>query len=107
MHVDYMIMKSGEEGQELTEKGKGIDHDEGNPIIVYRVRDGEEDCKVIGAHVVTPKGADHWAAERLATDIKNMGYGRMIWKSDQEPAIVALRDLVRTYLGIAVTLEDG
>ena len=40
-------------------------------------------------------------------DIKMMVYGRVIWKSDQEPSIVALRELVRKYLGVAVTLDTG
>ena len=56
INVDYMTMKSGKEGQEIRVKGQQDQHDEGNPIVVYRVRDGPEDRKTMGAHVVPSKG---------------------------------------------------
>ena len=50
------------------------------------------------------KGANPYAAKRLTQDILWFGYPRVIWKSDQEPSIVSLRELVQQMLGTAVDI---
>ena len=50
------------------------------------------------AHVVPKKGTEfQWIAKQLDLDVKRFGYnGRLVVKSDQEPAVVDLmRDLAR------------
>ena len=97
---DYMTMKSTEGRKREWEKGEKGGVDEGLPIIVWK----ERKSGVINAHVVPEKGANHYAAKRIAQDIKWLGYGELVWKSDQEAAIVALRDLVQEYVGQAVRI---
>ena len=48
--------------------------------------------KFVGAHVVPVKGLgeDRYAAEKVRRDVTWLGYSRVILKSDNEPAIVAV-----------------
>lgn len=89
--------------KEFKDKGEQALDEDKNPIVVYRACGGEDDPNWVGAHAVPKKGADHYAAQRFANDLKWMGYGRIFWKSDQEPSIIALRDRVKEYCGAAVT----
>lgn len=52
--------------------------------------------QAICAHVVPAKGADtEWVTQQIVRDIKRLGYfGRVILRSDQEPAIVAFLEQV-------------
>ena len=102
MHLDYMTMKEREEGQEDSEKGSK-EHDSGTPILAYVLKP----AGWYGAHVVPHKGANMYAGKRLAQDLKWFGYPRVIWKSDQEPSILSLRDLVQQTLGASVTVDGN
>ena len=77
--MDYMGLKKRE-----PEEGE-------NPIIVL----AERKHKNKFAHVIKCKGAeDHYAVEQVASDIISLGYSHFVFKSDQEPAIVALKAAV-------------
>ena len=77
--MDYMGLKKRE-----PEEGE-------NPIIV--IVDRKSKCKF--AHVLKNKGSgDHYAIERVAMEIVNLGYSHFIFKTDQEPAILTLKDAV-------------
>ena len=61
-------------------------------------------------HVVPRKGADiDWIADRVKKDLYRMGhYGRLIIKSDGEPAIVALlEEVARRRAGAVTVLEKS
>jgi len=62
-----------------------------NPIIVIVDRKS----KMKHANVIKNKGnEDHYAVERVALDIINMGYSHFVFKTDQEPAILTLKEAV-------------
>ena len=76
MHADYCFL---------------IQEDEDGTITVLVVRFRRQ--KLTFAHVVPVKGADiESAAKRLIEDVKASGIKRVVMKSDQEPAILALKD---------------
>ena len=56
-------------------------------------------CKMKFAHMVEEKGPNEYAIEQVKEDIESMGIRRMIFKTDQEPAIVALRERIIEALG--------
>ena len=60
--------------------------------------------KFIGAHLVPQKGLgeDRYAAENIRRDILWLGYSRIILKSDNEPAIVAVTKEVLKTLKVEV-----
>ena len=58
----------------------------GMPILVMHDRWTE---KVI-AHVIQEKGVHDYAVGRLELEIRNLGYKRVVLKSDQERSIKAL-----------------
>ena len=57
------------------------------------------------AHTVEEKGPNEYAIEQVKEDIESMGIRRMIIKTDQESAIVALRERIIDALGTRV--EDS
>ena len=61
--------------------------------------------KVIFAHMLPRKGLDEHVVARVAQDLKSLGYKMIILKSDQEPALLALKDEVRRGLAHDVMTE--
>ena len=85
MGIDYGYLK---EGYISEERGHGT----GKPILV--VKDGKS--KWLAAHMVPKKGSDPFAITVLLREIeKVMGYKRIVLKSDQEPAILDLKNKVK------------
>lgn len=79
--VDYMFM--GDKQSEGDESGM--------PILVVKDRK----TRIIRARVVPNKGRHWYAIKMLVGIINNLGHKRIIFKSDQEPSIMALKDAVR------------
>ena len=84
------------------------DEDVGETAVIMKilvVKDAYS--KFIGAHVVPMKGVgpDRYAAEKLRRDILWLGYSRVIIKTDNEPAIVAL--LGETLKSLKVEVVDA
>ena len=77
--------------------GSGQHEDDGshNPILIM----DDDTTKVIAAHMVPRKGPDEYSVNRLAQDIKGLGCRRIIFKGDQEPTILALKDPVKAATG--------
>ena len=94
-------MGDREEDKPESEKGEQTKHI-GTPIIAYKLKP----AGWFGADAVPGKSGNHYAAKRLSQDLKWFGYPRVIWTSHQEPSIVALRDLVQQYLGVAVDISS-
>lgn len=62
-----------------------------NPIIVSVDRK----TKMKHTNVIKTKGEqDHYAIERMAQDFLQVGYGHFVFKSDQQPAILSLKEAV-------------
>jgi len=71
-----------------TSRGDGDDQPKsGTPTLVVRDRWS----KSIYAHVLPSKGLEHAYGEKcILTDLQKLGYKRVVMKSDQEPAMIAL-----------------
>jgi len=59
------------------------------------------------ARVVPKKGSDPYAIHAVKQIIENLGYSKIVFKSDQEPSIVALKVLVKNALDIQVIREES
>ena len=94
--LDYMWMEEHEE-----------DEEKGMPIIVGRCRR----TKWVFAEVVPHKGMDPYAVKRVTQSLKLLGYPKLDLKTDQEPAILKLKEAVgrelRSDHGITVIVEES
>ena len=64
--------------------------------------------KFLCGHMIPGKGMDmEWTAQRVSTDIDNLGYRRISLRSDQEPAIIALLEKVKRLCSTEVVLETA
>ena len=52
--------------------------------------------------MVEEKGPNEYAIDQVKEDIESMGIRRLIFKTDQEPAIIALRERIIEALGSKV-----
>ena len=91
--IDYMFMHDKQkEGEER-----------GMPILVMKDRK----TRVVRARVVPQKGRNAYAIKILAGMIVSLGYKKILLKSDQEPAVLALKEAVKNELGIEVIDEES
>ena len=70
----------------------GVDDEEAlMPIIVMF------DCHTgyVAANLVPKKGAIEFTIKRMIQDLDILGYKKLILKSDQEPAIIALKQAIK------------
>ena len=89
--MDYAYLNEQDQGQEK------------RPLLVMKDRKRGK----ISVIMIPKKGEDPKAILLAAREIRRLGYGTMVWKSDQEPAIQALQERVRMSLGngFDVTME--
>ena len=79
----------------MTSEGDGEDEDQlGMPILVMHDRQSGK----VNSNVVPSKGVNPYAVMRCVQNIKLLGYYKLLFKSDQEPAIVAFREAVKVAL---------
>ena len=78
--IDYMYMEM-----------KGEETERGMPILVMR----DSESKWISSTVVPHKGRRGYAIKRLKKDLEALGHRKMKLRSDQEPAILVLKEQVR------------
>ena len=91
--VDYMFMHDNQgEGEER-----------GMPIMVVKDRK----TRVIRARVVPQKGNHGYGIKVLSGVIESLGHSRVILKSDQEPALMSLKDAVKSEVRADVVLEES
>ena len=76
----------------------------GRPVLVMK---DQKSKKVAG--IMVPAKDSGKAIALMTREMKRLGYGSMTWKSDQEPAILTLKEKVRKELGPAydVTMEES
>ncbi len=67
--------------------GQGDAEDQENPVLVMV----DEDTGMIFAHVVARKGPDPEAMAKVMADLELLGYRKLVFKTDQEPAMTALQ----------------
>ena len=91
--IDYMFM--GDQ--------QGKEEEKGMPMLVLKDRR----TKVLWARVVPAKGVNAHAVKQLAKQIALLGHKRILFKSDGEPAIKALKEAVKNELCIDVIPEES
>ena len=83
--MDYMYL--GNQGERLEKEEQG-----GVPTVVMRCNRS----RVTFAHVCRAKGAtDEWVVKKLAKDIDSLGYGSVVLRADNEPAIVQMQEAIK------------
>jgi glutaredoxin len=99
--IDYAYFgETSEERKERKEKEKnGEDVKRGDmPFVVVKDRKS----KKMWAYIVREKGVNPYAVKKLAKILSGTGYRRVIIKSDQEPAVMSLKEAVKRELDLEV-----
>ena len=91
--IDYMFMS----------QKQGVGEEKGMPILVMKDRESG----TVMSRLVPEKGATGYAVKRLAQDIDLLGYNKLVLKSDQEPAIIALKAAVKRENINNIILEES
>ncbi len=90
--VDYMYMH----GEQEKEEEKGM------PIVVMK----EDRTKVVLAKVVPSKGVDGYAVGEMRKAREKHGPKKRIMRSDNEPAMLALKEAVRKETDLEIVMEE-
>ncbi len=91
IHMDYWFMRDDEVEENVT-------------VLNFK----EKGTKMFGAHVVRKKGIANEEATRIIKDIEKMGCkGKVIVKTDQEPAIMAVAKEIRRLRNEDTVLENS
>ena len=98
---DYCYLSSRACARDQPEGGDGRGHQ--NPVLVM----WDSKSKSLFGHVVMAKGVDNQMVDRavamVVQDLNSLGYERVSFRSDNEPAITAFLNLVaRSWLGEVV-----
>ena len=90
----------------LNERDDPLQEAAGAPIWVSKC----DRNRWIGAAIVPTKGADEYAVAELKNDVIRSGFTEVLVRSDNEPAILALKESAPTALklaGVAVKAEES
>ena len=91
--VDYMFMHDNQgEGEEKR-----------MPIVVIK----DWKTRTTRARVVPQKGSHWYGIKVLSGVIESLGHSKVILKSDQEPALLSLKDAVKSESRIKLVLEES
>ena len=96
--IDYMFMTDTQRE----------DEEVGMPILVSKDLI-HKSCGtgMISARVVPQKGLHAYAVKQLSQDLENLGHSSLIFKSDGEPSIVALKTAVKNERSERIVLETS
>ena len=83
------------------DKNKKSEEENGMPIIVMK----DTGTGIKFARAVPRKGVDPYAVDKVASDIRRLGYRKLLFKSDGGPSLVALKQAVKNALDIEIILE--
>ncbi len=90
--LEYMYTRSEQEKEE----------EKGMPIVVVK----DHKSKVLMAKVVPNKGVNEYAVEVVRRFVEQFGHNKVILKSDNVPAILALREAVRRETSVEIVIEE-
>ena len=79
------------------------EEDKGMPVLVLK----DFRSKMALARVVPKEGRDQYAIARLYKYVADLGYKKLLLKSDKEVAIIALKEAVRRERNQDITLEES
>ncbi len=83
--------------------GRAYSKPSGQPILVLKTRN----TQVVAAGVVPVKGPHTHSVDLIVKFLKFVGERKVILKSDQEPAILALRGAVMAHSEFSVSGEES
>ena len=92
IRLDYMCMHSEQEKEE----------EKGMPIVAAK----DNETKMTMARAAPSKGVDSYAVETVKRMVERLGYKKIIMKSDNEPAILALQEAVRRETDVEIVMEE-
>ena len=95
VHLDYMFLTSGEEREEEDEEKSGM------PILVAL----DQESGMTFSSVVPKKGANAYAIVRLCNDLSLLGHAKLVLKSDNEPAIISLKEAVQADSSLKIEIS--
>ena len=67
----------------------------------------DSNTKVMFARMMPRKGRDAYAIRQVTNDLESLGHPKIILKSDNEPAIKALKDCVRMESSLEMVMEES
>ena len=102
--IDYMWQK-GETHRER--KGGKIVNEGGSMPTVVMDFSREDSDQWVSAFVVPAKGPEDYAIDAVGKEIEKSGLTKMSIKSDQEPAIQALRDEIKRHTHVEIVDESS
>ncbi len=98
---DYYYMKRPNDGKEKKEHD---DYDDEIPMVAWT----DSNSKAVGSFAVPNKGECEYAIRRGQQDVnKILGYNKMIFRGDQEPALRVLMERIKTLCGDQCILEES
>ena len=77
--------------------------DKGMPVMVIKDRS----TGIIRARVVIQKGSRWYSIKVLSGAIESLGHSKVVLKSGQEPALLALKDSVKSEVRADVIMEES
>ena len=81
-------------------------HDAEDTLPLIAIKDSES--RAVFSHALEAKGVNDYAIAQCCADVTSLGYRRVVFKSDQEPALVALLKAVAVKLeGVEVVPEES
>ena len=73
------------------------------PLVVVKDRK----TRIVRARLVPQKGVNGYAVKVVSGIVERLGHLKIILKSDQEPAMLALKDAVRSENRIDIVMEES
>ena len=96
VHIDYMYMKSQRTGDQEEE-----DDQESMPIMVL----SDQKTEMTFSSLVPKKGVHAYAIMCVCSDLSYLGHERIVLRSDGEPALRSLKEVVQAHFSMKVELS--
>ena len=99
VHMDYMFFEKIDAKEREEEKQRRS----GSPVLVIC----DEEFGIIHAQFVPSKGVNDWSVKMVKQYLEALGSKRLAIRSDQEPAIIALRNEVKRHTHVEIIDENS
>jgi len=100
---DYWFIDEERDGKKNNEEEKGKEDENGSAVVIW----ADSMSKGAMAYVVPNKGECDYAIKRGAQDMnKILGYNKMVFRGDQEPALRTMMERIKMLSGEQCTLEE-
>ena len=99
VRMDYMFF----EKIDAKEREEGKQRRSGSPVLVIC----DEEFGIIHAQFVPSKGVNDWSVKMVKQCLEALGSKRLAIRSDQEPAIIALRKEIKRHTHVEIIDENS